>query len=297
MRKAVPTAITITAVHSLILCIYMRIIYITLKLTIEANMLTHSEISNFNKYGFLIKRKYLAESCLDEMQHVAVNHLENHISPIEFEADLKYPGAPDSSDAPGGKTPRRLLQAYARDLSFQRWAKNHTLGENLRQLFATKNDLFLSQCHHNCVMTKAKTYSSATLWHQDNRYWSFEEENLISVWLALGDENKKNGCLYVIPGSHHLEIHPERFNKALFLRIMMCKMSYLLKMQKQLNYKKETFFFFIVSYFMLQEEIIPAELNYLWFLLFMNLEIIQLTGHVQQNSHQYKSVEHQNQIN
>ena len=203
---------------SLILCIYMRIIYITLKLTIEANMLTHSEISNFNKYGFLIKRKYLAESCLDEMQHVAVHHLENHISPIEFEADLKYPGAPDSSNAPGGKTSRRLLQAYARDLSFQRWAKNHTLGENLRQLFATKNDLFLSQCHHNCVMTKAKTYSSATLWHQDNRYWSFEEENLVSVWLALGDENKKNGCLYVIPGSHRLEIHPERFNEALFLK-------------------------------------------------------------------------------
>ena len=68
----------------------MRIIYITLKLTIEANMLTHSEISNFNKYGFLIKRMYLAESCLDEMQHVAVHHLENHISPIEFEADLNY---------------------------------------------------------------------------------------------------------------------------------------------------------------------------------------------------------------
>ena len=40
-------------------------------------------------------------------------------------------------------------------------------------------------------MTKAKTYSSATLWHQDNRYWSFEEENLISVWLALGDEIRK----------------------------------------------------------------------------------------------------------
>tara|TARA_B100000214_G_scaffold111517_1_gene78773 strand:+ start:40 stop:468 length:429 start_codon:yes stop_codon:yes gene_type:complete len=67
-------------------------------------------------------------------------------------------------------------------------------------------------------MTKARTYSSETIWHQDNRYWSFEEENLISVWLALGDENKNNGCLYVIPKSHRLEIHPERFNEDLFLR-------------------------------------------------------------------------------
>ena len=181
-------------------------------------MLTHSEISDFNKYGFLIKRMFVTESYLDDMRNVAINHLENLMNPIEFEVDLNYPGAPDSKDAPGGKTSRRLLQAYARDHSFQQWAKNPILGLNLRQLFATKNDLFLSQCHHNCVMTKARTYSSATLWHQDNRYWSFEKENLISVWLALGDENKNNGCLYVIPESHRLEIHPERFNEDLFLR-------------------------------------------------------------------------------
>ena len=67
-------------------------------------MLNRSEISNFNKHGFLIKRMFLTESYLDEMQNVAINHLENLINPIEFEADLNYPGAPDSKDAPGGKT-------------------------------------------------------------------------------------------------------------------------------------------------------------------------------------------------
>ena len=95
-------------------------------------MLTHSEISDFNKYGFLIKRMFVTESYLDDMQNVAINHLENLMNPIEFEVDLNYPGAPDSKDAPGGKTSRRLLQAYARDHSFQQWAKNPILGLNLR---------------------------------------------------------------------------------------------------------------------------------------------------------------------
>ena len=67
-------------------------------------------------------------------------------------------------------------------------------------------------------MTKQPGYSSETMWHQDNRYWSFDEENLISVWLALGDEDIQNGCLQVIKGSHREEIDPDRFDAAQFLR-------------------------------------------------------------------------------
>jgi phytanoyl-CoA hydroxylase len=67
-------------------------------------------------------------------------------------------------------------------------------------------------------MTKQPGFSSATLWHQDNRYWSFDQENLVSVWLALTDEDEQNGCLCVIPGSHRMTISPECFDSALFLR-------------------------------------------------------------------------------
>ena len=59
-------------------------------------MLTHSEISDFNKYGFLIKRMFVTESYLDDMQNVAINHLENLMNPIEIEVDLNYLGASPS---------------------------------------------------------------------------------------------------------------------------------------------------------------------------------------------------------
>ena len=60
----------------------------------------------------------------------------------------------------------------------------------------------MSQAHHNCVMTKNPGYSSETHWHQDIRYWSFQQPELVSVWTALGREHKGNGCLRVLPGSH-----------------------------------------------------------------------------------------------
>lgn len=62
-------------------------------------------------------------------------------------------------------------------------------------------------------MTKHSGFSSATLWHQDMRYWCFGRPELVSVWLALGAETRRNGALQVIPGSHRLEL-----DRGLFLR-------------------------------------------------------------------------------
>jgi phytanoyl-CoA hydroxylase len=67
-------------------------------------------------------------------------------------------------------------------------------------------------------MTKNPAFSSATSWHQDIRYWSFEKPELISAWLALGQEHEENGCLQLVPGSHRLEFRCEQFDDALFLR-------------------------------------------------------------------------------
>jgi phytanoyl-CoA hydroxylase len=57
-----------------------------------------------------------------------------------------------------------------------------------------------------------------TGWHQDIRYWSFERPELVSVWLALGDETPENGALSLIPGSHRIEFAPDHLDEALFFR-------------------------------------------------------------------------------
>jgi phytanoyl-CoA hydroxylase len=67
-------------------------------------------------------------------------------------------------------------------------------------------------------MTKHPGFSSATLWHQDVRYWSFERPELISIWFALGEETSANGALQVIPGTHRLAIDTQRLDADLFLR-------------------------------------------------------------------------------
>ena len=40
-------------------------------------------------------------------------------------------------------------------------------------------------------------------WHQDNGYTPLIPEEYVTCWLALDDAHEGNGCLWVIPGSHH----------------------------------------------------------------------------------------------
>ncbi len=175
-----------------------------------------SDVDRFNRDGFVVVPGLVAAAGCDQMRALAQRHLTAAVVPIEYEADTHYPGAPGSLDAVGGRTVRRLLQAYARDPLFGDWATSAALTARLRQLLGP--DLLLSQAHHNCVMTKNPAFSSVTGWHQDIRYWSFERPDLVSVWLALGPERLDNGCLRLIPGSHRAAFRHDQYDAARFFR-------------------------------------------------------------------------------
>jgi phytanoyl-CoA hydroxylase len=150
------------------------------------------------------------------MRAVTEHGLKAEIAPIEYEADLNYPGAPVSKTEHGGKTVRRLKQALSRDYVFTEWLNRPGLTQRLRQLLGP--NLVCPLAHHNCVMTKHPDFSSDTGWHQDIRYWAFERPDLVSVWLALVPETQQNGCLQVLPGSHRWAIRPDQLDAASFFR-------------------------------------------------------------------------------
>jgi ectoine hydroxylase-related dioxygenase (phytanoyl-CoA dioxygenase family) len=40
-------------------------------------------------------------------------------------------------------------------------------------------------------------------WHQDGAYYGLEPCVLVSAWIAVDEATRENGCLQVIPGTHH----------------------------------------------------------------------------------------------
>lgn len=170
----------------------------------------------FDRDGYIVVRDAAGEECCRHLLDVAWHHLAHQLAPVEFESAVGYPGGPIDSAGEGGNTIRRLLHASARDPAFREWATSKVVSDLVTMLLG--EPAMLSQSHHNCVMTKQPGYSSVTRWHQDNRYWHFDREHLVSAWLALDNERIDNGCLRVIPGSHALDLPSGRFDADLFLR-------------------------------------------------------------------------------
>jgi phytanoyl-CoA hydroxylase len=179
--------------------------------------LNELEVASFAQDGYLICRGLADTDTCARINQRVDEALNPPLGPLEFEADVHYPGAPSAKQAQGGYTPRRLLHAYTREKIYRDWATSTEVVNRLRQLMSTDR-IDLSQNHHNCVMTKCPGFSSLTSWHQDVRYWSFDRPELVSVWLALGDEFPQNGGLSLIPGSHLLELERGRLDAKLFLR-------------------------------------------------------------------------------
>ncbi len=179
-------------------------------------MLTSAQIAQFQDYGFLVLPGLADVDYCENVIALAEQALHDATAPIEYEADTRYPGAPASRDAEGGKTARRLLQAVARSPLLADWATGQQLAEPLKQLLG--EGARLSQIHHNCIMTKQPRFSSLTGWHRDSRYWQFARAELVSAWLALRKETPENGCLMVLPGSHLWNIQTDQLDAALFLR-------------------------------------------------------------------------------
>lgn len=178
--------------------------------------LSNTQIDTFNQEGYLILPQQVAVEACNNMLAVIKDHLARAVPPLEYEADLGYEGAPASRDSIGGKTIRRLRDAWHRDAVFQQFAKDPAILTALDQLLGEA--VCITLAHHNSIMTKHPTFGTATGWHRDIRYWSFPTNNLISVWLALGPENANNGGLSFIPGSHKWQLHREQLDDLDFLR-------------------------------------------------------------------------------
>ena len=166
--------------------------------------LDKQQLEAFDRDGFLLLREFASSDKVRKIRNKAKLLIKNPVEPIESEESYhNY----DTSVV----TLRRLRQVYDRDLEFSAWMKSKKIFPVLKQIL--RDTPVLTLAHHNSIMTKMPSKISSTCWHQDRRYWHFENENLVSVWLALGKERISNGVLEFIPGSHKMKFSENQFDE------------------------------------------------------------------------------------
>ncbi|MCG9126960.1 phytanoyl-CoA dioxygenase family protein [Candidatus Poribacteria bacterium] len=61
-------------------------------------------------------------------------------------------------------------------------------------------DVMLLATHFFCKYGPKEKFVA---WHQDVTYWGLEPPEAVTAWYAIDDSDTGNGCMQVIPGSHH----------------------------------------------------------------------------------------------
>src|SRR5258708_21494334 len=140
------------------------------------------ELAHFERHGFVIAKQMADAEVCGQMLDCTTATLAAPYGPVEYEADLHYPGAAGSRAAAGGSTIRRLKEVHGRHPVFTQFVSQPSLVRRLQQLLGAQ--VVMPLAHHNCVMTKQPRFSSETGWHQDIRYWSYDRSELVTVWLA-----------------------------------------------------------------------------------------------------------------
>jgi hypothetical protein len=75
------------------------------------------------------------------------------------------------------------------------------------------DDFVLWGAHFFC---KLPSDGKEVAWHQDASYWPLTPSKTVTVWLAIDDADRSNGCMRVIPRSHlhgHLPWRPSGENE------------------------------------------------------------------------------------
>jgi ectoine hydroxylase-related dioxygenase (phytanoyl-CoA dioxygenase family) len=154
--------------------------------------LTSSQVSSFNRDGYIILKSFFNKEEVDKMYSTALAD------------DAMRKNALDLNDQTGKKTKLSLWFTPGNDI-FGYMTRSERMINAIKPLLDSDADV----CHfHSKLMQKEPFVGGAWEWHQDYGYWYKNQflfpDQLISVMVALTAANKENGCLQVIKGSHKL---------------------------------------------------------------------------------------------
>ncbi|MBD3788969.1 MAG: phytanoyl-CoA dioxygenase family protein [Campylobacterales bacterium] len=186
--------------------------------------LSDEQLEQFDRDGFIVLRDFAPKEQCEAILDVAKTHLKYRIEPLETETGYDQKDKAYRTDVADYRSlfqeelapVRRLRQVYERDILFKEWMEDAKIRPILEQILRDK--VVLTLAHHNSIMTKMPHVSTQTRWHQDRRYWRYTDNNLVSVWLALGEEYSDNGVLEFMPGSHRMHFDADQFDEKEYFR-------------------------------------------------------------------------------
>ena len=164
--------------------------------------MTAEQVERFREEGYIIIRKLLTEQEIAKIQRLreriesdaASRGAKENFSKGKADYDLE----PLSAD-PAGKTIalRKVQEVYLEEPDFAEVAASEKILDVAEDLIGTE-----IYYHSSKLMFKPAGGGRRKPWHQDWAYWSHMTQKQVTVWMAIDEATRENGCIQLVPGSH-----------------------------------------------------------------------------------------------
>ncbi|MCY4130446.1 MAG: phytanoyl-CoA dioxygenase family protein [Gammaproteobacteria bacterium] len=164
-------------------------------------MLDSIQISNYVENGYLLVPKLIEEDQLESWSERFVDVVNGKLPQTRGMVLMK-----DVMVAKGAVVPKDPLLGVNKLLNFEDDPGFYSYVEN-EKLVAVANDLIGKQLYSlvTNVFNKPPEVDGRHPLHQDLRYFRMRPpEKIVAAWTAISPCTRDNGCLAVVPKSHHL---------------------------------------------------------------------------------------------
>lgn len=156
------------------------------------SILNPGDVAFFQEQGYLHARRLLNEEELAVMRARFYEVLEGR--------SAKQPETKRNMTGDEENVVIQIVNIWEADPVFEKYLYHPLLTEAVAQLMSTDT----VRVWHDQIQYKPPHKGGPTIWHQDHPYWPvIQPPDLVSAWLALEDADWENGCMCVVPRSHH----------------------------------------------------------------------------------------------
>lgn len=175
--------------------------------------LTPAQWQQYHQEGYLRLGKVLSDEELQSLQQ-RINEIMLGTAPVDYDRMLMQvdsltgdvaDAGPQSKGFKGATLNYRKIQDLEFDPRFLACMQKPLFREICAKVYGAETPV---ACFRAMFMNKPAQHGSFLAWHQD-RWTDLDRDPQITIWIALDPATVANGCVQIIPGSHHTLLNPE----------------------------------------------------------------------------------------
>jgi len=169
--------------------------------------LSEAQWGDYARLGFLRLGRLLDEGQLEALRRradeLALGRVRNPGVQMQLDTGGAYDALPAATDRfEEGTILYRKIQGLETDELFASLVRHPLFLEISARVYGPHAPVSIFRA---MVMNKPAGQGTSLPWHQDGGdVWALDRDPLVTVWVAIDAATRANGCVEVVPGSHHL---------------------------------------------------------------------------------------------